>query len=57
MRIKIIHKNITYSIDKEKLVYVLNRLSFRKIKESEILPLMEKYKLFDAYFLKTINKI
>lgn len=57
MTIKISHKNITYTINKEKLIYVLNELRQENIDESKILDLMKKYNLFDEYFLKTINKI
>jgi hypothetical protein len=57
MTIKISHKNITYTINKEKLIYVLNELHQENIDESKILDLMKKYNLFDEYFLKTINKI
>ncbi|MBR5304341.1 MAG: hypothetical protein IKU37_05895 [Candidatus Gastranaerophilales bacterium] len=57
MTIKISHKNITYTIRKEKLIYTLSKLASKNIDESEILELMKKYNLFDEYFLKTINKI
>lgn len=57
MTIKISHKNIVYTIRKNKLLYVLKKLNSKNIDEADILNLMKKYNLFDEYFLKTINKL
>ena len=57
MTILITHKNITYTINKEKLIYVLSKFKCADVKEEEIMELMEKYNLFDRYFLANINKI
>lgn len=57
MTIKINHNNIIYTINKEKLIFILSKLASKDIKESEITLLMKEYKLFDEYFLKTLNKI
>ena len=57
MMIKINHNNIIYTINKEKLIFILSKLASKDIKESEITLLMKEYKLFDEYFLKTLNKI
>lgn len=55
--IKISYKNKLYKIQKDKLLYVLSRLKSENVKESEIEELMEKYKLYDEYFLENINKL
>lgn len=55
--IKIVYKNREYSIQKDKIIFVLSKLQKKKIQESEILDLMCKYKLFDEIFLENINKI
>ena len=57
MTIKISHKNVIYTIRKDKLLCILSKLSSKIIEESEIIDLMKKYELFDEYFLKTINKL
>ena len=57
MKIEIKYNDKVYLIDKNKLLYVLSKLKNTKIKESEIESLMEKYKLYDEYFLKNINKL
>lgn len=53
--IEIKHKNRTYKINKEKLIKILSKLNSSEIKESEIEILMEKFNLYEEYFLKQIN--
>lgn len=57
MTIKISHKNTIYTINKAKLIYVLEKLTSKNVDEKEILSSMKKYYLFDSYFLKNINKL
>ena len=50
----------TFDIDIDKLTYVLSRLEGKKLKytnQKQIENLLEKYNLFDRYFLENINKI
>jgi hypothetical protein len=50
----------SYDIEIEKILFVLSKLENKEIKfESfeQIKKLMKKYKLFDEYFLKNINKL
>lgn len=54
---KILFNNIEYEINKKKLLCVLNILNGSKVKSDNIVKSMEKFKLFDEYFLKNINKI
>ncbi|MBR3604444.1 MAG: hypothetical protein IKL52_00260 [Candidatus Gastranaerophilales bacterium] len=53
--IKLIHKNKEYSIKKEKIIFILSKITNRKINENEIEKLMKKYHLFDKYFLENIE--
>jgi hypothetical protein len=46
-----------YSINKEKLVIVLEKLSGEPVSENDILKLMDKYCLFDEYFLTHVNEL
>ena len=54
---KITHNNKCYSVDKDKLVYILERLTNKKVEEKEIRKLLKKYHLYDEYFLEHVNKI
>lgn len=54
---KIIFNNIEYEINENKLLCVLNILNGSMVKSCDIEKFMEKFKLFDEYFLKNINKI
>ena len=50
----------SYDIEIEKILFVLSKLENKEINfESleQIKKLMKKYKLFDEYFLKNINKL
>lgn len=47
----------TYKINKAKLINVLNRLNNEYIDESNIEEFLEKFKLYDEYFLENINKL
>ncbi len=50
----------TYKVNKEKLTYVLSRLSNQNLDncpEDELLKLFGKYKLYSEVFLENINKI
>ena len=53
----IIHDKKKYRIENEKLIYILEKLEQRKIKEEEIKLLMHKYNLYDEGFLENINKL
>ena len=55
--IKISFNNKIYMIDKDKLKFVLTKLNNGKVNDSEILELMNKYHLYDEYFLENINKL
>lgn len=55
--IKIKYENKIYQIEKEKLIFILEKLNNEKIKENEIEKYLEKFKLYDKYFLENINKI
>ena len=55
--ITIIHDEKKYEIENEKLIYILEKLEKRKVKEEEIKLLMHKYHLYDEEFLKNINKL
>ena len=55
--IKIEFNNKEYNIEKAKLIYVLERLSDRKISDDEIFDLMKKYYLFDESFLSKVNDL
>ena len=52
--IKISFNNKIYKIDKDKLLYVLSKLESKDVKEDEIEKLLNKYKLYDEYFLENI---
>ena len=54
--IKISFNNKIYKIDKDKLLYVLSKLESKDVKEDEIEKLLNKYKLYDEYFLENILK-
>ena len=49
--------NKEYSINKDKLVFALEKLSGEQINENDILKLMHKYHLFDDYFLTHVNEL
>lgn len=55
--IELSYKNKLYKLDKENLLFVLSKFENRKVNTSEIDKLMEKYKLYDEYFLENINKL
>ena len=55
--INITLNNKDYSIDKEKLLFVLSRIKEDEVKDEEIMELMEKYCLMDESFLKNVNKL
>jgi len=55
--IKIMYNNKLYHIHKEKLNYVLEKLKGAKVNENEIKRLMEKFGLYDEYFLEHVNEI
>ena len=52
--IKISTKNETYNIDKTKILFILSRLNSKKVQENQINNLLEKFKLYDDYFLKSL---
>ncbi len=55
------HNNKLYHIKKKNIIFVLEKLSGKRIKESteekEIRKLMRKYHLYDEYFLENVNKM
>ena len=53
--IRIIHKKKEYLIKKEKIIFILTKLSNKKIKENEIETLLKKYHLLDKYFLENLK--
>ena len=53
----ILYEEKKYKIEKEKLIYILEKLEKREVKEEEIKLLMHKYCLYDEVFLKNINKL
>ena len=55
--INIIYRKKLYQIQKEKLVYVLEKINGEKIDKKKIKKYMKKYKLFDEMFLKTMTKL
>ena len=59
--IKIKHEAKEFNIKIEKLIYVLSKLennnNLKYENQEQIENLMEKYELFDEYFLNNINKI
>ena len=55
--IKIPYNNKIYHINKEKLTFVLEKLSNRKVDEREIEELMQKFQLYDESFLRKVNEI
>lgn len=55
--IKITHNKRVYHIQKEKLLYILKRISNEKINEKDIKRYLKKYHLYDEYFLENINNI
>ena len=46
-----------YHINKEKLTFVLEKLSNGKVDEREIEELMRKFQLYDESFLRKVNRI
>jgi len=54
--LKVTHNKKVYHINKEKLSYIIERLSGEKVKEKELKKYMRKFKLYDEYFLENINK-
>ena len=46
-----------YLIDEDKLIYVLERITQRKVLREEICILMEKYCLYDEFFLENVNRL
>jgi len=55
--IKIDYNNKVYHIHKEKLSYVIERLNGSKVNDKEIKKYMEKFCLYDEYFLEHVNEI
>ena len=55
--IKIKLNNTEYTVDKTKLIFILNRLTDRKISEPEILDLLERFHLLDKDFLESIKEL
>ena len=58
--IKSIDTTRTFEIEIDKLTYVLSKLEGKNLKyknQKQILTLLEKYGLFDEYFLENINKL
>lgn len=53
--IKILFNNKEYKIQKDKLMYVLEKLNCTPVKEFEIDDLMKKFKLYDEWFLGNVN--
>lgn len=56
--IKIFYKSKNYSVDKAKLIYVLEALENKSIKElsdDDILKYFDKYNLYDEIFLKGVS--
>ena len=50
----------TFDVEIDKLIYVLSRLERKKLEyknQKQIETLLEKYDLFDEYFLENINKL
>ena len=52
--IKILYNNKEYLIDKKKLKFILEKLDNSKVCDAEIYKLMEKYCLYDEYFLENM---
>lgn len=55
--IKISWNKKIYHIQKEKLISILEKISEKEINEKEIKKYLTKYKLYNEYFLKNINKL
>lgn len=53
--IRIIHKKKEYLINKEKIIFILAKLSNKKIKENEIEILLKKYHLLNEHFLENLK--
>lgn len=54
---KILFDNKEYEINKEKLLYVLEKLECSRVENKNIEKLMKKFNLFDEYFLKNLNRL
>lgn len=54
---KILFDNKEYEINKEKLLYVLEKLECSKVENKNIEKLMKKFNLFDEYFLENLNRL
>ena len=55
--IKITHNKILYHIEKKKIIYILERLSNKKVEEKDIKKYMRKFKLYDEDFLGQMEKL
>lgn len=59
MFIEITHDCKEFKVSKAKILFVLNKLTNKKLenlKESELLSLMKKFSLMDEYFLEKLSK-
>ena len=50
-------ENKKYFLEKNKLIYILEKLEQKEVKEENIEELMNKYNLYDEEFLENINKL
>ena len=50
-------ENKKYFLEKNKLIYILEKLEQKEVKEENIEELMNKYSLYDEEFLENINKL
>lgn len=55
--IKITYNNKLYTISKDKIKFILEKLASREISEPEIIELLKEYNLMDEDFLENISKI
>lgn len=53
--IKVLYNGKEYSIDKDKLLFVLEKLNGSKVSDDEVFELMEKFCLLDEGFLDEVN--
>ena len=61
IKYKILNEYQEFDVEIKKLLYILSKLEnnndLKYENQEQIEKLMEKYNLFDEYFLKNINKI
>lgn len=53
--IKVLYNGKEYLIDKDKLLFVLEKLNGSKVSDDEVFELMEKFCLLDEGFLDEVN--